>query len=346
MSKTKATKKGRQVSIFDIPDTIIPQDKRVFYPDWLNRPPLQDVIIQSKGKRVLTVGNLLAICSKPGVGKSSLCEAIIANLINNKADSLGFETRLNSYRKKVLYLDTERTLQDTWSAWERTYKRALMADPQIDKRVLFANIKSVAIPERKQYVEAILKNNTDIGLIIFDGAGDFIRDTNSIPETSEFIDWINSFNPMISLVFSIHTNPRDDKPRGHIGSELCRRAESVFLVRKLDDGVREITTEFEYGKVRNDNDTISHYYRYSDDFNMFITTDYTPKKVLTVETIERNKEIAQAIFEGRTECSTSYIITQMAEQTGKTEDACKGDFYRYFKDKLVQKTATGWKLQK
>lgn len=344
--KQDKVSKLRQTNIFDLPDAIIPPDKRVFYPDWTNQPPVQETVITANSKRVLTVGNLLAFCSKAGVGKSSLCEAITASLINPHCDSLGFSVALKEYRRKVLYLDTERTIQDTWNAWERTYRRAGMKAPNIDKRVLFANLKAVSIPDRKKYVEQILNKNPDIGLIIFDGAGDFIRDTNSIAESCDFIDWINTFNPNISLVFSLHTNPRDDKPRGHIGSELCRRAESVFLVRKLDDGVREITTTFEYGKVRNDNDVISSYYRYSDNVQMFITTDYTPPKVISQEKQQEYSEMAEKIFEGRTECSTNYIVGKICEATGKIEPTSRTIFYRHFKDKLVQMNGTGWKLSR
>ena len=340
----KDNKKAVQQNIFDIPDSIIPTDKRLFYPDWSNKPPKQDNVIKTQNKRVLTTGNILAICSKPGIGKSGICEAQIAYLLNPKCDSLGFQVVLRSPRDKVLYIDTERTIQDTWNAWERTYKRAGKKAPEIDKRIIFSNFKAVNVADRKKHVETILKNNPDIGLIIFDGAGDFIRDTNSIPESSEFIDWINSFNPLISLVCTIHTNPTDEKPRGHIGSEICRRAESVFLVRKLEDGIREITTNFVHGKVRNDDDAISTFYKYSDTDGMFITTDYTPAKALTKEKAEKYSDMARDIFDGRTECSASFIIQKIAEKEGIKEVASKGIFYRHFKDKIVKSEGNAWRI--
>ena len=201
------------------------------------------------------------------------------------------------------------------------------------------------VGERKKHVETILKDNPEIGLIIFDGAGDFIRDTNSIPESGEFIDWINTFNPSISIIVTLHTNPRESKPRGHPGSELCRRSESVFLVQKVENGIREITTSFEYGKVRNDNDEISYFYTYSEQDQMFISTDYTPKKTLTVEKEANHKEIASKIFEGRVECSASYIISKIAEINEISESASKSSFYRYYQDKLLIKNGQGYRLQ-
>jgi len=336
----------QQGKLFDIRDNIIPEDKRLFLPDWNNKPPQQQNIITVQGKRVLTTGNLLSIVSKPGVGKTSLCEGAIASILNPVCDSLGFNVSLLGQRHKVLFIDTERTIHDTWNSWERTYTRAGIKKPTIDKRVIFANFKAVNINERKKHVEKILADNWEIGLIIFDGAGDFIRDTNSIPETAEFIDWINTFNPVISIVATLHTNPRDGKPRGHLGSELCRRSESVFLVQKIENGrVREITTSFEFGKVRNDDDEISYFYKYSEHDQMFISTDHTPKKSIAVEKEAKYKDITEQIFKGRIECSTSHIITEIAKISEISDEAAKQSFYRNYTDKLLQKSGQGWRLQ-
>jgi hypothetical protein len=270
----KTTKKQAQSSIFDIPDSIIPEDKRIFTPHWGNRPPHAVAVVAVQGKRALTTGNMMVIASVPGTGKSGLCEAICAKYLNPLCDGLGFEVNLPIHRNKILYLDTERTRIDTWNGWNRMMQRAEIANPEIDKRVLFNNLKAVPITDRRKYVVEILNQNPDIGLILFDGGGDFIRDTNSISESIEFIDWINTFNPAISLLVTIHTNPKDNKPRGHAGSELMRRAESVFLLRKLEDGIKEITTDYEFGKVRNDSDGISVFFSYSDDAKMFVSVEY------------------------------------------------------------------------
>ena len=76
-------------SLFDIPDSIIPIDKRIFYPDWTNQPPAQKAIITLQGNRILTIGNLLSIVSQPGVGKTSSFASLIASHLNPDCDSLG-----------------------------------------------------------------------------------------------------------------------------------------------------------------------------------------------------------------------------------------------------------------
>jgi hypothetical protein len=340
---TKKSTPSTTLNIFNIPESIIPEDKLIYAPNWDNKPPPQKDVVKVQGKRVLSVGNMLSLISKAGTGKSGICECFVASVLNPKCDSLGIETTLPVGRDKVLFIDTERSLQDTWNSWERIYRRANIDKPKIDNRVIVLNVRKVAMAERKKHVLTILKENKDIGLIIFDGASDFIRDTNSIEESNQFTDWINTFNPNISIVVTLHVNPSDNKPRGHLGSELLRRSESVFLARKLD-GVAEITTIFEHGKVRNDDDNITIYYKYSDEFKMFHSTEYTPQSTVKKEKTDGYRDMAQQIFENQVICSSSFVINKISEIAEKTPVAAKGIFFRYFANKLLTKSDDGWKL--
>ena len=202
-------------------------------------------------------------------------------------------------------------------------RRAKVEKPEINKRITFANLKAVALSERICYTEKLLKDNPEIGLVLFDGGSDFVMDVNDAQQIVKFSDWINSYNPLISEVITLHTNPTDNKPRGHLGSELLRRAESVLLLRKLDDKVREITTKFEFGKVRNDDDSIQTYYQWCASHNMFISTDYTPPKPVNQEREEGYKELVSKIFEGRTQVSYGYMLGIIMEQKQVKDERAK-----------------------
>ncbi len=334
-------------SIFDIPQSIIPPDNRVFYPDWTNTPPPPQNVVTLNLKRVLTTGNLMTIVSRAGTGKTSVMFALLSNIINPKCDSFGFATQLNSFRKKVLYIDTEQTQQDTWKNWSIMCRRAGIDNPEIDNRIIVANFKAISIKERMSLVEDILNKNNDIGLVLFDGAGDFIQDTNSIQESGAFIDWINTFNPNISIISTIHTNPDGNKPRGHIGSELCRRSESVLLIRRADnEGIREITTKFDYGKVRGDNDQIESYFTFSEDDGMFISCDYEKPNARSNEKSNEYEIMIKEIFNGQTVLSSKYIISKIAEKTSKLENTCKTTFYRHIDKQFLTKTQQGYEMLK
>lgn len=259
-----------------------------FCPNWENQPPPQKTVIKFQGKGVLTVGNILCFVSRPGTGKSSICEGIVAKYMNPECDGFGFDVALSIERPKILLFDTERSYEDTWNSWKRTYNRAGTKKPEINKNVFYFNIKYNSSAERKTFVETKLKEHPDTGLILFDGAGDFVNDLNNPQETSKLIDWLNSFNPLIAIITTIHSNTTDDdyKPRGWVGSELCRRAESVLVIRKVaaNKNIREISSVFAHGKNRNDNDAMTSYYEWNDDKKMFISTENVS------ETAHQNKK--------------------------------------------------------
>lgn len=328
-------------SLFDIPESIIPDDKRIFIPDAKNKPPTSKTVISFSGSKFLTTGNLSSIISRAGVGKSSILEALISNYLNPECDGLGFSVNLSGYRKKILLIDGERTVSDTWNSWERIMKRA---NKELEENVplIVANFKSIGVEKRIQYVTDILNKNNDIGLVILDGGGDFIVDTNSIAATTEFKDWIYTFNPQISTLVTIHTNPDTNKPRGTVGSELWRISEGVVLARKISDNdtVREITTDFDYGKVRNDLDTKNHYYEWCEDEEMFVSANYEKQKGQTKAQSGKHLEFVLKVFENKDRLTFTEIKEAYKNQTQKEDTAAKSYVLRNITP-LLKKDADG-----
>lgn len=319
-------------SLFDISESIIPDDKRIFIPDANNKPPISKTVISFSGSKFLTTGNLSSIISRAGVGKSSILEALISNYLNPECDGLGFSVNLSGYRKKILLIDGERTVSDTWNSWERIMKRA---NKELEENVplIVANFKSIGVEKRIQYVTDILNKNNDIGLVILDGGGDFIVDTNSIAATTEFKDWIYTFNPQISTLVTIHTNPDTNKPRGTVGSELWRISEGVVLARKISDNdtVREITTNFDYGKVRNDLDAKNHYYEWCEDEEMFMSSDYESNGKGKKEPKQRDVDFINSIFENQ----QSQSFTNLAEKYKEFAKCSENTAKTYLKRNII-----------
>lgn len=327
-------------------NSIIPEDKRLFFPNWDNRPPKQKTIITGQGSNLLKTGGQLCITAKAGVGKSSICEAIISNHLNSDSDGLGFNVSLSNDRNKILYIDTERSNLETWDSWERTLKRSNINYPKNTEKVIFGNFKSIPLKDRMNYVEQILHQNNDIGLIIFDGSSDFINNTNDIIESNQFIDWINTFNPLISLIFTIHTNPKDDKPRGHLGSELCRRANSVLLAQKIENDIVRITSEFSDGKVRHGSN-VNWFYSFNAEMGMFVSVEHNYKRKNNNKEKEY-VELSKEIWGDNTIMYYSDIVKGIELKTGKSYENSKQIFNRKFKDKICRlmeiSTGKGWVL--
>jgi hypothetical protein len=329
--------------IINTPNPLQSIDTRVFYPNWENSPPEQQSVIKQGNKHLLSKGGLLTICAKPGVGKSSVTEAIISSHLNKDSDSLGMSITLLDGKTKVLICDTERSEWESHKAWKTLMKRAgVKKGIGIEESIIFANLKRLNAIEKKQYIEKVLNTDKSIGLVVFDGASDFLDNSNDLIETNNFIGWLSRFDSSISFVCTIHTNPTDDKPRGHFGSELCRKSECVLLLRRIDARKNEITSDFLDGKNRH-GEAIIWQYTYNQEEDMFVSVDITPTPIFN----EKNYQIALKIWGEQEYLSYTDIISRISNEMNKTNEAAV-NFYKYnFKDKFIEKVdGKGWKISR
>ncbi|GEM53087.1 hypothetical protein EB1_28770 [Empedobacter brevis NBRC 14943 = ATCC 43319] len=91
--------------------------------------------------------------------------------------------------------------------------------------------------ERISIIEyALSKYAGRIGLVIIDGIRDLVYDINNATEATEItgklMKWSQELNIHIHTV--LHLNKGDDNTRGHLGTELNNKAESILQVTKSD----------------------------------------------------------------------------------------------------------------
>ncbi len=265
-------------------DSKIPIHEKIFIPDWNNKPePIPDVLKLS-GTPILGHQNLTGIIANPGFGKSSIVESIGANLLNPSADCLGFE--VDQSCNGIIIVDNERTNADVWNSFSRMCRRAGIVEGGGTNNIILAGMRSIArLSERIQAIESLLENNP-CSLLLFDGAGDLVEDTNDLSQAIECRIWLREITVKYntSILVTLHPNPNSNKPRGHQGSEICREAECVLLIKNYEGDHRLITSDFEQGKNRN-NPKLTTAFTWSDDNKMFISADY--------EDLQFNKQTAK-----------------------------------------------------
>ena len=74
-------------------------------------------------------------------------------------------------------------------------------------------------------------------LVVIDGIADLQRNTNDLEESDALVGALMALSTKTNthILCVLHTNPGSDKARGHLGSALQRKAESVLYVRKVGD---------------------------------------------------------------------------------------------------------------
>ena len=267
---------------------------RPYIPTGDNCPLSAKTTITFCGARIGSTGNITLLTSAPKRGKSAVCEALIASHLCPSADTFQMKTH-NIDGKKILYIDGEQSKGDHWKSWRRVLVRSHIRHnyfPEQDKtppKVFihhedqkYVNLfdyqcHSVLsnIQDRMLLIEESVKTG-QVGILILDGFGDFIRDANRADEVTDFYSWLNALaqNHDLTVFGTLHLNPGSDKPRGHLGSEFMRRCEACL---KLDidpiTAKRVLTTDWDFGMVRSDKMDNTVYFSWNDSEHMFTTCD-------------------------------------------------------------------------
>lgn len=246
--------------------------EKIFIPDWNNRPPELPAVLTLNGLPILTHQNITAIIAKQGMGKSSNCESILASYLNPDADCLGY--KVDAEYRGVIYIDFERTTGDVWNSFYRMCRRAGICNGTVIEGVQIAGMRAIPrLAERLEAIEYLLQNNP-CSLLLLDGAGDMVTDTNDLLQAIECRIFLRELTVKydLSILTTLHPNPNSDKPRGHVGSEIIRESEGVLIIKKGEGECRIITSDFEHGKNRN-GANVQSAYTWSNDKQMFVSID-------------------------------------------------------------------------
>jgi len=253
----------------------------------------EDLLMTFNGNIFLTTGNISGMVAPPGTGKSNVCEAIVAACVASKfkknIDSLGFGADI--WGKEVLFIDTERSKNDSIKGWRRLRARCesignekeMLAPDGSIRGVYYENFKKIAHKnDRRTKLEALL-SSMRFKIAIIDGIADFVSGVNDEEGSVEFLGWLCAMADkfQLGIFITIHDNPSigKTKPRGHLGSEFYRKAEGMLLLAKVPNGVeeqRKLTTNFEFGKMRNASNSNELHFTWDTEKGMFLTLAEQP----------------------------------------------------------------------
>lgn len=208
--------------------------------DFNNPPPVAQMIVSVNDVPLGTQGNLLCITGGEGTGKSNYVSALIAGAVKPEnaegIDTLGVSIEGNPKGKAVLFYDTEqsevqlyknvstllrRCGRDTMPEWFKAYCLTGMSRKE--------RLKSIVLSMDKFHYQY-----GGIHLVVIDGIADLIRCANdeaeSIAVVEELYRLAGIYNTCIVTV--LHFIPNGLKLRGHLGSELQRKAAAILSIEK------------------------------------------------------------------------------------------------------------------
>lgn len=189
---------------------------------------------------VLTLGNFSLLIGKAKSKKSFLVGYLISIILSgNKILSNQFYSSLNKDRRKVLYFDTEQGKYHGQVAFNRICRLLSISNP---KDLKMYCLRSLTPRERLEVIEHAIYGYDDLCFVVIDGIKDLITSINDEKEATEIasklLKWTEERNLHIMCV--LHQNKGDNNARGHLGSELVHKAETVLTVTK-DSNNKEVS---------------------------------------------------------------------------------------------------------
>lgn len=209
--------------------------------DFNNPPAKAEEVISAGDVPLGTQGNILCITGGEGTGKSNYVAALIAGSIikdNRTIDTLGVNVRDNSDSKAVLLYDTEQSEVQLFKNVSNLLKRAKLDEKPKELRAF-----SLTGMSRKERLQAIVQSMDKyhyeyegIRLVVIDGIADLVLSANDEAESIRIVDELYRLAGIYRtcIVCVLHFVPNGLKLRGHLGSELQRKAAAIMSI-ELDN---------------------------------------------------------------------------------------------------------------
>lgn len=308
-------------------------------------------VIKIAGETISTKSNVTTISGASKSGKSAFTSVLMAGAISDN-DYDGFQDVQvipNHDHKAVIHIDTEQA-----KSKHKHNICAILERANLDTcpdYFLSYNIRELPINEYEaatsSIIEAAAAIHDGIFIIVIDGIADYIRDVNDADISNEIVSYLEKIAikydcPVITIV---HTNPNSDKERGHLGSQLQRKSESVLIIQ-TDNDISTLKPKFLRSAGKGKIPLIQFRYNPEKHYHEFcgITTNAQADK--DAERIEAIKKIAAQVFSGQKAYAYNEAIEAIMRSSNKGKLYSKNAFTEMkAHEMIIQGDDKNWRLR-
>lgn len=192
-------------------------------------------IIWIDNSAIATLGNFSASTGKAKSKKTFNVSALVAASLAN-GQVLNYRANLPEGKRRILYVDTEQSRFHCHNVLERILRLAGLPTSCDSENLDFICLREYSPVVRMQVIDFALEQDGGYGLVIIDGIRDLMLDINNAAESvaviNKMMEWSSRYNLHIHCV--LHLNKGDNNVRGHIGTEMGNKAETVLVISKSD----------------------------------------------------------------------------------------------------------------
>ena len=200
--------------------------------DLAEQLPDPQPIVRIWGNLIASRGNVSTVVGLAKSRKTFLTAAVASGFLSS-SDFIGFDTPATG---KVVYIDTEQSKAHVHKIARRMLRSIGLPTDRNHDQLVVAALRELTPDQRREATGEILRRYKP-DLLILDGVADLCNDPNDLHEsealTCELMRWSSEYDNHILCV--LHSNPGGEKARGHLGSALLRKSETVMLVKADGD---------------------------------------------------------------------------------------------------------------
>lgn len=198
-------------------------------------------VLRVDGSVIGTLGNFSASIGKAKSKKTFNVAALTAAAMTN-GTVLHYRASFPEGKRGILYIDTEQGRPHCQQVLRRILRLAGLPEEQDPDNLVMLTLRKFPPDMRLAIVDHAIGTIPHLGLVIIDGIRDLLYDINSPKEAtdiiSRFMQWTDDRQIHIHTI--LHQNKNDENARGHIGTELNNKAETVMQI-EVDKEERSIS---------------------------------------------------------------------------------------------------------
>ena len=211
--------------------------------DYDNPPDASKSVVAVNGVPLGTQDNLFCITGGEGTGKSNYISGILSGTLGSERlqaeRTLGLEITANPKGLAVLHYDTEQSEAQLHKNLGKTLRRAgVKAVPEFYHSLYLASLsRKDRLKIIRESMDLFYHKHGGIHIVVIDGIADLICSANDETESIAIVDELYRLAGIYNtcIVCVLHFVPNGIKLRGHIGSELQRKAAGILSIEKDDN---------------------------------------------------------------------------------------------------------------
>jgi RecA-family ATPase len=174
---------------------------------------------------VMTKGNISALVGRAKGRKSYFIKLLIASMKGYRDDQF-----MSSVKGKVVLFDTEQAKYHIWKATKQIEQ--MLGRWPVDLEVF--GLRPDTTVDRMNLIESYIYQQ-EPEIVFIDGIRDLVTDINDATQATEIVGKLMrwSYEKDCHICCVLHQNKADENARGHIGTELVNKSETVISINKV-----------------------------------------------------------------------------------------------------------------